>query len=58
MIDETSGAAVQSLYAPESRRVMSEENASKINLVCANLRALTDQVRMLEEMPLIAEPLS
>ena len=37
---------------------LSEENASKINLVCANLRALTDQVRMLEEMPLIAEPLS
>ena len=34
---------------------LSEENASKLNLVCANLQALTDQVRMLEEIPLASE---
>ena len=34
---------------------LSEENASKLNLVCANLQALADQVRMLEEIPLASE---
>ncbi|HIU16928.1 MAG TPA: hypothetical protein IAB01_00590 [Candidatus Avidesulfovibrio excrementigallinarum] len=34
---------------------LSEENASTLTIVCANLQALTEQVRMLEEMPLPAE---
>lgn len=37
VIDETSGAAVQSLYAPESRRVVSEENAAALQEMLASV---------------------
>lgn len=37
VIDETSGAAVQPLYAPESRRVVSEENAAALQKMLASV---------------------